>query len=199
MAHDRIAERFDIQIVHDKFCAAVHEDDDVHLESYLQSFEELNKFFTLIGSVFGFVSKDLGAKMDTLNELLNHPEKSENFMTVKKMIEFEKDNGFLNKKGYTSGSRTLLRLHRGLDFIQLFLKKLGELKEEESTSFACREAYDHTLAKHHSFVIRNGAKIAIYTLPTKEILLQRVCVTQKISKKQWICCLKTRGNVDSIY
>ncbi|KAJ8962982.1 hypothetical protein NQ317_013787 [Molorchus minor] len=178
MAHDRIAERFDIQIVHDKFCAAVHEDDDVHLESYLQSFRNSTS------------NKDLGAKMDTLNELLNHPEKSENFMTVKKMIEFEKDNGFLNKKGYTSGSRTLLGLHRGL----------GELKEEESTSFACREAYDHTLAKHHSFVIRNGAKIAIYTLPTKEILLQRVCGdSENIQKAMDMLPKNVRGNVDSIY
>lgn len=61
-----------------------------------------------------------------------------------------------------------------LDFIQLFLKKIGELRNEESTSTACREAYDQTLAKHHTFIIRNGARVAIYTLPTKIVLLRKV-------------------------
>ncbi|KAJ8946250.1 hypothetical protein NQ318_004619 [Aromia moschata] len=132
-------------------------------------------FFTLMGAVFGFVSKDLRAKMDILIDFLKDNEKAENFVTVKKMIEYEKANDLLNKNGYASGSRTLLRLHRGLDFIQLFLKKLGDLKEEDNTSTACREAYDRTLAKHHPFVIKNGARIAIYTLPTREVLLKRVC------------------------
>lgn len=61
-----------------------------------------------------------------------------------------------------------------LDFIQLFLRKLGELKDEEYTSGACREAYDETLANHHPFLIRSGAKLAICTLPTRETLLKRV-------------------------
>ncbi|KAJ8944104.1 hypothetical protein NQ314_009547 [Rhamnusium bicolor] len=143
---------FDIKIVHDKFQAAVHEDDDVQLLLYLESFEELNKFVTLMGTMFGFVSKDLKAKIDILNEFVRDDNMSENFITVKTMIEYEKQNDLLNKKGHTSGSRTLLRLHRGLDFIQLFLKKLGDLKNEEATSIACRDAYDQTLAKHHPFV-----------------------------------------------
>lgn len=35
--------KFDIKIVHDKFEAALQEEDDVDLELYLESFEELNK------------------------------------------------------------------------------------------------------------------------------------------------------------
>lgn len=65
-----------------------------------------------MGTIFGFVSKDLKAKMDLLKELLVNS--GENFSSVKEMIEYEKENELLNKKGYTSGSRTLLRLHRGL-------------------------------------------------------------------------------------
>lgn len=60
------------------------------------------------------------------------------------------------------------------DFIQIFLKKLGDLQEKEGTSGACRIAYDLTLAKFHPFLIRTGARVAIYTLPTKDILLKRV-------------------------
>lgn len=66
-----------------------------------------------MGTIFGFVSSDLKSKMDILSELLNKDDNS-NFMTVKKMIEYEKNNKLLKKHGYVSGSRTLLRLHRGL-------------------------------------------------------------------------------------
>lgn len=34
---------FDIKVVGDKFQAAVHENDDVNLQNYLESYEELNK------------------------------------------------------------------------------------------------------------------------------------------------------------
>nr|XP_023029251.1 ceramide-1-phosphate transfer protein [Leptinotarsa decemlineata] len=169
------SKNFDMRIVYENFEIALSKEDDVQLQNYLESFEELNKFFTLIGTVFSFVSNDLKAKMDILYELLKDPENGNNFATTKAMIDYELQNDLLNKKDYTSGARTLLRLHRGLDFIQLFLKKLGDLKDEESTSTACREAYDQTLSKHHTFLIRNGARIAIYTLPTKEVLLKRVC------------------------
>lgn len=49
------------------------------------------------------------------------------------------------------------------------------MQDEETTSVACREAYDCTLAKHHSFIIKNCAKVAMYTLPTREQLLRKVC------------------------
>lgn len=53
-------------------------------------------------------------KMGILQDFLKNEETSEHFQTVKGMIEYEKNNNLLTKKGYTSGSRTLLRLHRGL-------------------------------------------------------------------------------------
>ncbi|KAJ8916759.1 hypothetical protein NQ315_013964 [Exocentrus adspersus] len=81
---------------------------------------QLFRFFTLMGTVFGFVSKDLKAKMDILRELLKDSSKSDKFITVKEMIEYEIKNDLLNKKGYTSGSRTLLRLHRGLGCDAIF-------------------------------------------------------------------------------
>lgn len=145
-----------------------------------------------MGTIFGFISSDVQEKMQILYQLLGEPNESKCFSTVKGMIEYEKNNGLLDKANHVSGSRTLLRLHRGLghyhyyflylnvkiyifaDFIRVFLKKISELQDDENTSGACREAYDLTLAEHHSFLIRNGARIAIYTLPTKKNLLTRV-------------------------
>ncbi|CAG9854685.1 unnamed protein product [Phyllotreta striolata] len=167
------SDKFDIKIVKNNFESALLNEDDVRLQEYLDSFEELNKFFTLMGVIFRFVSKDLKDKMDLLKELLSHSEK--NFTSTKEMIEYEKNNDLLKKKGYTSGSRTVLRLHRGLDFMKLFLKKLGDLKDDESTCASCKEAYEQTLAKHHPFIIRSGAYVAMYSLPTRGVLLAQVC------------------------
>ncbi|CAH0557945.1 unnamed protein product [Brassicogethes aeneus] len=174
-----MSERFDLEIVYKNFESAKHEEDDVNLEHYLLSFEELNKFFTLIGTIFGFVSKDLIEKMEVLRVFLKDEAKSEKFKTVKNMISYESENELLKKKGYTSGCRTLLRLHRGLDFIRLFLKKLSDLNNEDDTCYVCKESYLETLANHHTFLIRNGAKLAIYTLPKRGELLNRVCGSEE--------------------
>lgn len=65
-----------------------------------------------MGSVFSFVSSDLKQKIDVLAELLSKDEV--NFKTIKSMIQHEKENNLLQKSDYVNGSRTLLRLHRGL-------------------------------------------------------------------------------------
>ncbi|KAL1491134.1 hypothetical protein ABEB36_011776 [Hypothenemus hampei] len=165
-------EKFDIKIVHDKFQASLIDEDDIDLELYLESFRELSKFFALLGSIFKFVNDDLQEKMDHLYSL----QTSEQYKRVKTMIQHEKDKGLLEQRDFVSGSRTLLRIHRGLDFIRLFLKKLYELDHSENTSPICKEAYNQTLANYHGFFIRQGAKLAMsLALPTKQDLLITVC------------------------
>ena len=70
------------------------------------------RFFQLMGSVFGFVSSDLRQKIDALQELLSKDE--QNYQSIKIMIQHEKENNLLESKDYSNGTRTLLRLHRGL-------------------------------------------------------------------------------------
>lgn len=66
-----------------------------------------------MGTVFGFVSNDLKLKIEILEEL-RKKENDIKFETFSSMIDYEKSGGLLNKTDYVSGSRTLLRLHRGL-------------------------------------------------------------------------------------
>lgn len=66
-----------------------------------------------MGSVFGFVSSDVKSKIEIL-EIHRQKENAENFETFTTMLEYEKSSALLDKKDYVSGSRTLLRLHRGL-------------------------------------------------------------------------------------
>ncbi|KDR11086.1 hypothetical protein L798_14671, partial [Zootermopsis nevadensis] len=131
-------------------------------------------FFQLMGKVFGFVASDVKSKIEILEDL-RRGENGEHFSTVKKMIKYESENGLLNKSDYTSGSRTLLRLHRGLDFIRLFLQKVGDLCDEDKTCGVCQEAYNSTLANFHPWIVRKGAIMAMYALPTRGGLLQKVC------------------------
>lgn len=65
-----------------------------------------------MGSVFSFVSSDLKQKIDIMLELNSKDE--QNFRTIKSMIRHETENDLLQKTDYVNGSRTLLRLHRGL-------------------------------------------------------------------------------------
>ncbi|KAG8035659.1 hypothetical protein G9C98_001087 [Cotesia typhae] len=102
---------FDLRTVHDNFDRALIEDDDVDIKAYLEAYNELYKFFQLMGSVFSFVSSDLKQKIDVLNDLVN---KNDNYQSIKSMIDYEKENKLLEKSDYTNGARTLLRLHRGL-------------------------------------------------------------------------------------
>lgn len=68
-----------------------------------------------MGTVFGFVSNDVKSKIEILEELrLSSNESADKFTSFKAMMEHERTTGLLNKSDYTSGSRTLLRLHRGL-------------------------------------------------------------------------------------
>lgn len=66
-----------------------------------------------MGTVFGFVSSDVKSKIEILEEF-RRKENSEKFATFNTMLNYEKTTGLLNKSDYVSGSRTLLRLHRGL-------------------------------------------------------------------------------------
>lgn len=170
-------ECFNIERVLEKFNASLKDDDDVYLDEYLEGFEEINSFFHLMGTVFGFVSSDVRAKIDILADF-RKKENSDSFKSFKQMIEYEKSAGLLDDTTYVSGSRTLLRLHRGLEFVHEFLLRVGDLEECDKTSSCCKTAYNDTLAKHHTWLIRKGAVVAMYAMPTKGELLKRIGLSQ---------------------
>lgn len=67
-----------------------------------------------MGSIFGFVCSDVKSKVEILEEFRENKEVMEKFESIRKMMVYERDSELLHKKDYVSGSRTLLRLHRGL-------------------------------------------------------------------------------------
>lgn len=77
-----------------------------------------------MGSIFGFVCSDVRSKVEILEQFRSNKEVAESFESVKKMILYERDAELLHKKDYVSGSRTLLRLHRGLGELMSSTTKL---------------------------------------------------------------------------
>ncbi|XP_066996686.1 ceramide-1-phosphate transfer protein [Anabrus simplex] len=165
---------FNLEVVHDAFVKSLSVDGDVDMDNYLVAYRELYKFFQLMGSVFGFVGSDVKSKIEILEEFRKGKDQA-HYVTFRTMITYERDADLLRKSDFTSGSRTLLRLHRGLDFIRLFLERVGELKCDDKTTTVCQEAYNETLAKYHPWIIRKGAIVAMYSLPNRNGLLQKVC------------------------
>ncbi|XP_058461180.1 ceramide-1-phosphate transfer protein [Malaya genurostris] len=176
------SEKFDLRKVHQSFQQSLAEEDDVFIDGYLEAFRELYKFFALMGTVFGFVSSDVKEKVEILQKLRIQKENGDKFESIRKMMEYERSANLLDKKDYVSGCRTLLRLHRGLDFIYVFLKRLGELSEGDAkTNAICQTAYNETLAQYHPWLIRKGAVVAMYALPTRDQLLEKVCLDASVA------------------
>lgn len=78
-----------------------------------------------MGSVFGFVSSDVRSKIDILCEYRRKESTGERFLTIKTMITYEKEEELLKDNSYVSGSRTLLRLHRGLGELVLTVLQIS--------------------------------------------------------------------------
>ncbi|XP_021174501.2 glycolipid transfer protein domain-containing protein 2 isoform X1 [Fundulus heteroclitus] len=102
------------------------------------------------------------------------------YNSVRSMIWTELNRGIVDFQRQTdSGCRTILRLHRALLWLKLFLQKLAETPTAgrlRSPSDLCREAYQSTLAHHHTWFVRRAAELAFIALPERGFFFRLVCV-----------------------
>lgn len=128
------------------------------------------RFFSFLGTAFSFVSKDVHEKLKILEHYL-HSDQKTSYQTVKSMITHETATCNLKVKGHPpNGCRTLLRLHRAMEFIALFLQNIKNNTELKLSDIA-HSSYQETLAAYHPWIIRKGVGLAMYTLPSTEKLL----------------------------
>lgn len=161
-------QKFSLQEVLDTFKLCLSDSKDVYLEHYVAGWRGLVKFLNSLGSVFGFISKDAVNKIKVLVSHLEG-ENGSQYVTIQSMVQYELEQGLvdLTKRGShpESGCRTLLRLHRALRWLELFLERLRTSSEDGKTSVMCAEAYNESLAQHHPWVIRKTAGMAFCMLP----------------------------------
>lgn len=113
----------------------------------------------------------MNKKMSCLEEFCTS--NPENYATVGSMIIHEKDAGICQTRS-DNGCRTLLRLHRAMEFLIAFFEEIVCSECDTKLSTLAAASYDSTLSKHHSWFIRKGVQLAVHTLPTKAHLLQHI-------------------------
>lgn len=95
------------------------------------------------------------------------------YETFQSMIKYEESEKLLRDAKRPSGARTVLRLHRALQFFSEFMDELSKVPGSTGASHLARECYRRTLAHYHSWVIQKSAALAMYALPSRDQLLSR--------------------------
>jgi hypothetical protein len=131
------------------------------------------RFFHLLGAVFVFVANDVESKITILESYSKESEHGVYYRTIQTMIQFEKSKNILTDTKRPSGSRTLLRLHRALEFVSHFMQEVSRLDDDNGTAEVARDCYKRTLAKYHPWYIRKSASLAMYALPYRRQLIER--------------------------
>lgn len=188
----------DLRFVYESFNNSLKEDEEVHIEHYLKGYSELVKFLNLIGSVFSFVSSDVRSKIKIMQKHCAGDDAAY-YEGFRKMMKFEKETNLHEKSGFISGSRTLLRLHRGLDFIRLFLKRIGEEDDTMNTCTVCQNSYNESLAQFHPWYIRKAATLAMHALPARPDLLKKIFGTEESLADAMQILPETLQSCDEVY
>ncbi|KAK2886065.1 hypothetical protein QQF64_020186 [Cirrhinus molitorella] len=166
---------------------------DVLLEPYLLCWEELIKFMEALGPLVGLFTHKVEEKITLIRQLSLEESAMQNataddpqrvapppphaYRSVRSMLEAELQRGVVSFDTQTpSGSRTLLRLHRSLLWLQLLLGKLGTEREERTMGELCRDAYLEVLAPHHPWLLQRAAELVFRAMPDRSVFLQLVCV-----------------------
>ncbi|XP_056156758.1 LOW QUALITY PROTEIN: ceramide-1-phosphate transfer protein [Lampris incognitus] len=183
--------------------ASLGANEDVLLEPYLQSWEELIKFMDSLGTIVSFFTQKIEEKLAVIRDLsLKHSRGSWEsgpsgpsgqqipptlglrfgaYHSVRSMVEMELKEGVVNfSQRSQSGCRTLLRLHRSIHWLKLLLAGLAEEPEPDghyrTPAELCRRAYMEALAPYHPWWIRRAAELVFVSLPERETFLHLVCV-----------------------
>ncbi|XP_062871102.1 ceramide-1-phosphate transfer protein, partial [Trichomycterus rosablanca] len=164
--------------------SALGPESGVLIEPYLQSWEELVKFMEALGPMIRFFTYKVEEKIALIRQLAHedstHHPSGHAYHSVHSMLEVELQRGVVSfDREKPSGSRTLLRLHRSLLWLQLLLEKLwaGPGPGALSLGEACDEAYSEALARYHPWLLQWAARLAFAALPNHTLLLDMVCVT----------------------
>nr|XP_033778109.1 ceramide-1-phosphate transfer protein isoform X2 [Geotrypetes seraphini] len=171
-----VEEKFSLTEVLSSFKACLEkENQDVLMDYYISGWKGLVRFMNSLGAIFSFVSKDAVSKIQIM-EAFRKSSSGDQYRSLQSMVAYELKAKLvdLNKRAEhsNSGCRTILRLHRALRWLQLFLEKLRTSTENSKTSVLCTEAYNDSLANYHPWIIRKTAMVSFYALPARNTFFE---------------------------
>lgn len=141
-------------------------------EQFTNFLLEIAHVFNHLGKSLSLAFSDVTAKCDIIMRITNSLKNTPNISGLQSIIkhEIKKNVHILNGENnsqytkdkslisYESLARTVLRLLRFLDFLEIMFSNLYKTKDHLST--ICKIAYGKALAPYHTFMIRLVAKAA---------------------------------------
>ena len=176
---------FDLEKLLKNFEDCIDSEGRIVLENYIKGYEELYKFLNLLGTVFGWVSTDVDAKLNVIRAH-RKSESSDHYQDVRSMLKYEVEAKLIKPKAKDSGTgaRNLLRLHRALEYIIAFLEEVPKLEGNDKCCPASQNAYKNTLQKYHPWLVQKAANLAMHMLPTKAGLIEKICGDDQVKIKR---------------
>ncbi|KAA3483869.1 ACD11-like protein-like [Gossypium australe] len=147
------------------FLGSQTKDQKLRLDNFCEACSLVSVLFSCLGLAFKFAEMEYVAKVHDLVEA------SKTYATLENVLDRDVANDTVKKPG--SHSRNLRRVRQGLDLIRaLFEEFLSTddyyLKDAAST------AYSQVCAPYHTWAVRTAVSAGMYTLPTREELLQKL-------------------------
>ena len=170
---------FSLDNLKSHFETCLAEDGSISIDEYLLGYDELYKFLNLLGTVFGWVATEVYNKMENVRGHRNSDQAAK-YETIQTMLEYEIRTNMIKPKAkdFTNGSRNLLRLHWALEYVSSFFQAIPDLDANDKCCQSSKEAYKKTLMKNHPWVVQKAALMAMNTLPTKVVLIQKFCKSE---------------------
>ncbi|XP_068934509.1 ceramide-1-phosphate transfer protein [Petaurus breviceps papuanus] len=170
---------FNLKVVLASFKQCLNEKEEVLMDPYITGWKGLVRFLNNLGAIFSFISKDVMTKIQIM-ERFRSSDRKENYSSLQSMVQYEIDNNLVDLQKRSnhpdSGCRTILRLHRALHWLQMFLEGLRTSQEDCKTSVLCTDSYNATLASYHPWIIRKAVTMAFCTLPSRSAFLETMNV-----------------------
>ncbi|XP_074074863.1 ceramide-1-phosphate transfer protein [Macrotis lagotis] len=172
-------EDFNLKVVLTSFKECLNEKEEILMDPYITGWKGLVRFLNNLGTIFAFISKDVMTKIQIIEKFCSSDQK-ENYSSLQSMVCYEVNNKLVDLQKRAehpdSGCRTILRLHRALHWLQLFLEGLRTSQEDCKTSVLCTDSYNATLAAYHPWIIRKAVTVAFCTLPSRNAFLETMNV-----------------------
>ncbi|XP_077007735.1 ceramide-1-phosphate transfer protein [Tamandua tetradactyla] len=170
---------FNLKVVLVNFKQCLSEEEEVLMDHYITCWRGLVRFLNSLGTIFSFISKDVVTKLQIMERLRGGPQ-GEHYASLQSMVAYEVSHQLVDLQRRShhpdSGCRTVLRLHRALRWLQLFLEGLRTSPEDARTAALCTDSYNASLAAYHPWIIRRAVTVAFCALPTRKVFLEAMNV-----------------------
>ncbi|KAI4381435.1 hypothetical protein MLD38_007505 [Melastoma candidum] len=167
---------------------------DLMLATFCEACSLVSVLFSCLGLAFKFAELEYVAKVQDLLEA------SKSHQTLLHILDYDIMNDTVKTQG--SHTRNLRRVRQGIDLIRTIFENFVS-SDDNSLKESATTAYAKVCAPYHTWAVRTAVYAGMYTLPTREQLLQKLNETDKTADKMMRRYIRASAPVieyiDSLY